>query len=54
MRALTALKFHQKYKGNKTKLIVFKNTISSDLHKEISEEIPIIYIESIEQLKELI
>lgn len=54
MRALTALKFHQKYKGNKTKLIVFKNTLSKEIHEEIAEEIPITYVESLEQLKELI
>jgi hypothetical protein len=54
MRALTALKFHQKYRNNKTKLIVFKNTISAKIQKEIEEEIPIIYINSIEELKKII
>jgi hypothetical protein len=54
LRALTALKFHQKYKGDRTKLIIFRNTISAELHKEVSEEMPITYIEFVEQLKELI
>jgi hypothetical protein len=54
IRALTALKFHYKYRKSKTKLIIFRNTLSKELHKEIEEEIPITYIESINELKELI
>ena len=54
IRALTALKFHYKYKKSKTKLIIFKNTISKKLHKEIEEEMPIVYIENVEELKKLI
>ena len=53
LRALTALKFHQKYRKNKTRLVIFKNTISSELHKEVSEGIPVTYVESIGELKEL-
>jgi len=54
IRALTALKFHYKYKNSQTKLIIFRNTLSKELHKEIEEEIPTTYIESINELKELI
>ncbi len=54
MRALTALKFHQKYRDNNTKLIIFKNTLSIEIHKEISEEIPIVYINSFKELKNLL
>jgi hypothetical protein len=54
MRALTALKFHQKYRNNKTKLIAFKNTFSAPLQKEIEEEIPITYIKSAEELRRFI
>ena len=54
MRALTALKFHLKYKNCKTKVIIFENTISSHLAREIEEEIPIRYINSIKELEEFI
>ena len=54
MRALTALKFHYKYKNSKTKLIIFKNTISSKIQKEIAEEIPITYINSINELEKIL
>jgi len=51
LRALTALKFHYKYKNCKTKLIIFQNTLSSPIHKEIEEEIPINYINTIKELE---
>ncbi len=54
MRALTALKFHQKYRNNKTKLIVFKNTLSTKIQPEIQEEISITYINSIKELGKII
>lgn len=54
MRALTALKFHYKYKGCKTKLIIFENTLSSQIHKEIQEEIPISYINTIKELEKFL
>ncbi len=54
MREVTVLKYHYKYLESKTKVIWFKNTISSKIPKEIEEEIPITYIRSIRELKKLI
>lgn len=54
MRALTALKFHYKYKNCKTKLIIFENTLSSPIQPEIQEEIPINYINSIKELEKFL
>jgi len=51
MRAMTALKFHYKYKNCKTKLVVFRTALSSPIQEEISEEIPIIYVDSVDELK---
>ena len=50
------LKYHHKYLGSKTKLIVFKNTISDKkLPKEIEEDIKFLhYIESVEELNSFI
>lgn len=54
MREVTVLKYHYRYLNSKTKVVWFKNTISSLIPKEIEEEIPIIYINSINDLKGLI
>jgi len=54
IRALAVIKFHYKYRASETKIILFKNTISSPLHPEIEEEIPITYISSIKELENLI
>lgn len=51
MRALTVLKFHYRFRNCKTKPVLFKNTISSPLHKEIKKDIPIDYISSIKELE---
>lgn len=51
MREITVLKYHYRYLKSKTKLVWFRNTISSPIPKEIEEEIPIDYIDSIEDLE---
>jgi len=45
------LKYQYKYLKKKTKVFVFKNTISRKLHKEIEEEVPITYISSVDELR---
>ena len=54
MREITVLKYHYKYLGKKTKVIWFRNTLREEIPKEISEEIPIIYINSVEELSNLL
>ncbi len=54
MRAFTVLKYHRRYLDNKTKVIWFKNTLTSPIPKEIEEEIPITYINSVEELEKLL
>jgi len=45
------LKYHYKYLNSKTKLIVFKNTISMALHKEMEVDLPgLTYITSLDEL----
>jgi hypothetical protein len=48
---LSFLKYHHKYLKNKTKLIIFKNTLSKLLHKEITEELNFEYIDSLKELE---
>ncbi len=50
------LKYHYKYLKNKTKLIIFKNTLSSKLHPELEEDLKghLTYIKSIKELTELL
>ncbi len=54
MREFTVLKYHKRYLNNKTKVIWFKNTLSSPIPKEIEEEIPITYVNSVKELEKLI
>ena len=51
---LCMLKYHYKYLNGKTKLIIFKNTLSQELPKEIVEDLKgnLKYIESIQELEE--
>ena len=53
---IAMLKYHYKYLGSKTKLIIFENTISSKLHAELEEDLKgnLTYINSIKQLKKLL
>lgn len=53
---IAMLKYHHKYLNNKTKLIVFKNTISKGkLPKELEEDIKYLhYIKSIEDLNQFL
>ena len=53
---IAMLKYHHKYLKNKTKLIIFKNTISNKkLPKELEEEIKYLhYIEKVEELNEFL
>jgi ABC-type ATPase with predicted acetyltransferase domain len=50
------LKYHYKYKGSKTKIIIFKNTISKKLPKEIEEDLGdnLKYINKVSQLKRIL
>lgn len=48
------LKYHYRYLKSKTKLIIFKNTLSTPIPQEIAEEIPITYINSLEELKQFL
>lgn len=54
MREVTVLKYHYRYLNSKTKLIWFKNTISSPIPKEIEEEIPIKYVTSVRELEDVL
>jgi hypothetical protein len=54
MREIAVLKYHYRYLKSKTKLVWFKNTISSPIAKEIEEEIPINYITSVEELGKIL
>jgi len=54
MREFTVLKYHRRYLKNKTKVIWFKNAMTPPIPKEIEEEIPITYINSIQELEKLI
>ena len=51
MREVCVLKYHYRYLNSKTKVVWFKNTLSAPLPKEIAEEIPITYVESVEELE---
>jgi len=54
MREITVLKYHYRYLKSKTRLVWFRNTISSPIAKEIEEEIPINYIDDVEELEKFI
>lgn len=54
MREVSVLKYHYRYLNCKTKVVWFRNTISQPLQKEIVEEIPIVYINSVGELKKVI
>lgn len=54
MREITVLKYHYRYLKSRTKLVCFRNTISSPIPKEIEEEIPINYIESVKELEDFL
>lgn len=45
------LKYHYKYLGSKTKLIVFSNTTSACLPAEVEKEIKPVYVTSVEELR---
>lgn len=45
------MKYNLKYRDRKTKLIIFENTISSKLHKEVEVDINPIYINSVDELQ---
>jgi len=52
---IAMLKYHYKYLESKTKLIIFENTISQKLPKEIEEEMKDLnYIKTIEELDKLL
>jgi len=54
MAEISEMKYNLMYKGRKTKLIIFKNTISRKLHKEVEISIKPIYVGSIAQLEKVL
>lgn len=55
MRDIGALYFHHALRGNRTKLVIFVNTISHPLHSEIEEELyRCIYVDDVEWLERVI
>lgn len=54
IRDLTALGYHRKYFGSKTKLVIFENTISSRLHPEVEETLDVKYINKIDELEDIL
>ncbi len=50
---VATLKYHYKYLGKKTKLLVFENTLSSKLPPELEEDLKgnLIYINSVKELE---
>jgi len=52
---MAMLKYQYKYNNSKTKLVIFENSISSRLHKEIEADLKNIhYINSLEELEQII
>ena len=55
MTEICMLKYHYKYLGSNTQLIIFRNTISKPLLKEIEEDLKNVnYIYSVDELAELL
>ncbi len=54
MREFTVLKYHYRYLKSETRVIWFRNTISAPIAKEIEEEIPVTYVNSVEELAKVI
>lgn len=51
VREIAVLKYHYRYHNSKTKVFWFRNTISQEMPKEVEEEIPITYVNSVEELE---
>ena len=51
MAEISEMKYNLLYKGRKTKLVIFENTISSRLHKEVEASIKPIYVSSVQELE---
>lgn len=54
MAEISEMKYNLIYKKKKTRLIVFRSTISKKLHKEVERDIRPIYIKSADELKKLL
>ena len=54
MAEIAGMKYNLKYHGSKTKLIIFENTISQKLAKEVEIDVPTIYINSVDELKKIV
>lgn len=54
MAEISAMKYNLMYKRKKTKLIIFENTISKKLHKEVEVDIKPIYVGSVKELKKIL
>ena len=54
MAEINEMKYNLKYKGKKTKLIIFENTTSEKLHKEVEVDVKPIYVSSVGELKKIL
>lgn len=55
MAEICMMKYHYKFFNSKTKLIIFKNSISAPMQKEITADLKkIYYISTIQQLKKIL
>ena len=54
MRDLTALKFHRKFFGCKTKIVIFEKTVSARLHPEVEEVLDVVYINETSELEDIL
>jgi len=54
MAEICEMKYNLMYKGRKTKLIIFENTISRKLHKEVEASVKPIYVSSVEELRKIL
>lgn len=48
------MKYNLLYRGRKTKLIIFENTISGKLHPEVEIDVKPVYISSVDELEKIL
>lgn len=54
MAEVSLMKYNLKYKKRKTKLIIFENTLSKKLHKEVEVDVNPIYVSSVDELEKVL
>ncbi len=54
MGEISLMKYNLKYRGSRTKLVIFEQTISKKLQKEVEVDIKPVYISSVNQLKKIL